>query len=108
MVGGEREPNRDISRRELLKSIGRGGLIVSGITLTGASGIDLCSAYMEPGDDIMPENTQRKIRDVWGAVIGAGLTAFGGMMVWDARQKAPETASIKQKSKPLLPPDTVK
>jgi hypothetical protein len=39
----EAEPNRKISRRELLKSIGRGSLIVSGIGLAGVSGIDFYS-----------------------------------------------------------------
>ena len=76
---GARVPNREISRRELLKSIRSGGLIVTGVVLAAVSGIDLYFAYSGPGDAYRPENMQRKKRDVWGGLTGVALTALGWM-----------------------------
>jgi hypothetical protein len=93
MAGAEKQPNRDINRRELLKSIGRGTLIVGGTALGMVSGKDLYSALKEDKESLTSpiiENTQREIRDVWGGLIGTGLATMGGIMVRDARQTAPE------------------
>src|SRR5437762_8928649 len=86
----EAETNRRISRRELLKSIGRGGLIVGGTALGVVSSIDLYTALKEDSERISTpilENIPRKGRDWIGVMIGVGLTGVGGVMVQGAREK---------------------
>jgi hypothetical protein len=111
VAGAETQPNKNISRREVLKKLGRGGLIVGGTALGVVSGIDLYSVYKnENGYADEAENAPRKIRDVWGVDVGVGLTLAGEAMVWVARQGRNEIKHItnKSKPKPLLPSDTVK
>jgi len=100
MAEAEIQPNRNISRREVLKRIGRGGLIVGGTALGVVSGIDLYSAFREDKEHTtfpVIENTQRELRDAYGAIIGAGAAAIGEIMVKDAHQTAPETENKTKK-----------
>jgi hypothetical protein len=47
MAGAETQPNRNISRMELLKSIGKASSIVGGVDLMGVSGKDLYTKVKE-------------------------------------------------------------
>lgn len=83
------QPNRQISRRELLKSIGRGGLIVSGIGLVGVSGIDLYS--IEKNERLIEKNERQRTTEAEKEVESRGITKPDKIALKKSQQILKET-----------------